>query len=338
MLFFWLGGFLVKFFFKNIRVNKVDLEMFKSEIFITKSKLKILFFIAYPLILIVGLKIYFKLSQYGFNLADDDFQQSLGSGFIAHSILLLNIISIFLMIFYNNKYYIFFQILIIVFSLVFSVFYGVKSWIIIPIMSSFFGRLLLKKTSLKFKHFFVFTSPFLIFWLIYKISLGFDSSNDDFIIDHMIDYLLAGPIGFSEHLNQNLPIGSNPGIAFTPIINVFNLINGSKLAEPISSYYVLIPTGFEPNVKTFFGTLYIYGDLSYLSVSFFFGVVFYCYLLLFCLFLKSGNAPFLTTLYVFMLGLLFMGWFDSYVVHLTFYEVPFWTFFLFLVFKIKFSS
>jgi oligosaccharide repeat unit polymerase len=336
MLFFWVGGVLIKLSFINVKVNKLDLDIFNKEVNISKSKLRLLFLIAYPLIFLVVFKGYFLLSSYGFNLADDDFQQNLGSGLIAHSILLLTIISIFLIVFFNKKYSKTAQIFIIVATLIFSVFYGVKSWIIIPLVSSFLGRLLLQKTRINIRHLFVFIAPFFVFWLIYKISLGFESSNDEFIIEHMADYLLAGPIGFSEHLNQNLPIGSNPGYVFTPLINICHFLIGMNPLGVISSYFVNIPTGFETNVKSFFGTLYVYGGYSYVLTSFLFGAIFYAYLLLFCFSLKSRIAPFVTVLYVFMLGLLFMGWFETYVMHLTFYEVPFWAFVLYLLYKIKF--
>lgn len=335
MLFFWGGGTLVKMFFLNIKVNKLDLEIFNKDANVSKSKLKLLFLIAYPLIFFVAIKVFFLLSSYGFNLADEDFQQSLGAGLIGHSILLLTIISIFLIIFFNKNFFVVKQVFIIICALIFSVFYGVKSWIIIPLVSSFLGRLLLNKSKLKIKYIFVLILPFFIFWFIYKISLGFDSSNDEFIIGHMADYLLAGPIGFSEHLNQNLPIGNNSGYAFSPLINIYDLIMGNKLENIVSNYYVTIPTGFEPNIKTFFGTLYVYGGYSYLLTSFLFGMIFYSYLLLFCFSLKSRIVPVVTTLYAFMLGLLFMGWFEPYVMNLTFYEVPFWAFILYLLYKIK---
>lgn len=339
ILVFWIGGLLVKLSFKSIKVNKIQLEKFSSNnIVVTKRNLRLLFYILYPLIIACIFKVYFIASSYGFNFGDDDFQGNLGKGFVAHSILLLTLVSIFLIIFYNKNHYKFHQIIIIIVTLIFSVLYGVKSWIIIPLISAFMGRLLLKKTELKFKHLFFFITPFFIFWLIYKISLGFESSNDEFIFQHMIDYLLSGPIALSEHLNQNLPIGAEPGYAFTPLINIFRLLIGENLLNPISNYYVTIPTGFEPNVKTFFGTLYIYGGFSYLLTSFLLGIIFYSYLLLFCYSLKSKSAPLVTALYVFMLGLLFMGWFEVYVVHLSFYEVPFWVLFLHFLFKIKFYN
>ncbi|WP_348810465.1 DUF6337 family protein [Flavobacterium maritimum] len=335
ILAFWMGGLMVKLSFRSIRVNEVQLEFFGSNVVTSKSNLHLLFYISYPIIFICICKIYLISSSYGFNFGDDDFQSNLGKGFVAHSILLLTLISIFLIIFFNKSYYKVQQIFIIVITLIFSVLYGVKSWIIIPLVSSFIGRLLLQKTKLKIKHLFFLISPFFIFWLIYKISLGFESSNDEFIFQHMIDYLLSGPIAFSEHLNQNLPIGTEPGYAFTPLINIFRFLIGEDPLSPISNYYVTIATGFEPNVKTFFGTLYIYGGLSYVLTSFIFGIIFYCYLLFFSYSIKSQNAPLVTSLYVFMLGLLFMGWFEIYVIHLTFYEIPFWVFLLIFLFKLK---
>lgn len=335
ILFFWTGGVLVKLAFKSVKINSLQLEDLGKNISLSKSKLKMLFYIAYPLIFICIYKIILFLSGYSFNFADEDFQTNLGKGFIAHAILLLTYISIVLIIFFNNKYYKLHQIIIITFTLIFSVIYGVKAWIVIPLISSFIGRLLLKKTKFKIKHFIFLTTPFFVFWLIYKISLGFESSNDEFIFQHMIDYLLSGPIALSEHLNQNFPVGTDSSYAFTPLINIFKVLLGETTVIPVSNYFVTIPTGFESNVKTFFGTLYIYGGVSYVLTSFLFGIIFYFYLFIFCYSLKHLSAPLITSLYVFMLGLLFMGWFDTYVMSLTFYEIPFWALLLNSLLKLK---
>ncbi|GET29338.1 hypothetical protein SD074_15400 [Prolixibacter sp. SD074] len=151
----------------------------------------------------------------------------------------------------------------------------------------------------------------------------------------MSDYLIAGPIGFSEHLNQNLPIGTNPSYAFTPIINIFNFIFGKPPIDVISSYVVYIPTDFSTNVKTFFGTLYVYSGIKYVITSFTLGFIFYIYLLIFIYSIKINIAPLIVTLYSFMMGLLFMGWFDCYIIHLQFYEVPFIAIFLHFLSKLK---
>lgn len=335
LLCFWSGGVLIKLLFKKIRVNKIQLQKFNKEVNISPFKLRLLFFISYPLIFLVALKVYLILVQFDYNIADEDFQQKMGAGFIGHSILLLTLISIFLIIFFKKEYYKIHQVLIIIVTLLLSILYGVKSWIIIPLISAFLGRLLLLKTKLNYKHLVVIVMPFLVFWLIYQISFGFNVGSNEYIFGHMEDYLLAGPIGLSEHLTQGFSIGSNPEFAFTPIINIFKFLFGENTISPISVYFLNIPTGFETNVKTFFGTLYVYGGYSYMITSFLFGIVFYLYLLVFCYSSRLRIAPFITTLYVFMLGLLFMGWFEVYVIHLSFYEAPIWIFLLHLLFKLK---
>ena len=335
LLFFWLAGLFIKLIFKSARIDQLKLQKLSNDTSFTKVKLQRLILVSYPLIIFVGYKVYSLLRKYSFNLADEDFQKNMGSGLIGHSILFLTIITIFLIIFFEKKYFKIHQILIITVTITLSVFYGVKSWIIIPLVSAFFGRLLMKKTKLKVKHILFVLMPFLVFWLIYQISLGFDSSNNDFILKHMLNYMLAGPIGFSEHLNQSLPIGSNPQYAFSPVINIVRFFIGEAPLAVISTYYVEIPTGFNPNVKTFFGTLFIYGGYTFVLTSFVLGLIFYSYLLILCSFLESHMAPFITTLYVFMLGLLFMGWFENYVIHLTLYEAPFFAFLLHYLFKLK---
>jgi len=335
LLFFWIGGLFVKLIFSKAKINSIHTLAFSNEINITKSKLRLLILLSYPIILGVGLKIYFLLTKFNFNLANQDFRKNLGSGLLAHSILFLTVITIFLIIYFEKTYYKKHQIIIIIFTLLFSIFYGVKSWIIIPLVSAFLGRLLIQKTKLKLKHGLIILIPLVVFWIIYQISLGWSSTNNEFIVRHMADYLLAGPIGFSEHLTQGLPIGTNPEYAFTPLINIFRFIIGEKPLNTISDYFVTIPTGFTPNVKTFFGTLYIYGGYTFIFTSFILGVIFYSYLLIHNYLSNSNFTPFITTLYSFMLGLLFMGWFDIYATQLSFYEVPIIALFLHFIFKLK---
>jgi len=168
ILSFWSGGVLMKLLFKNTRIGKVQLHTFNDTVYLSEPTLRRLIYILYPLIFIVAFKIYLVLSGYSFNLADEDFQSKLGAGIISHSILLLTIVSVFLIIFFNKNYLRLHQIAIILITLTFSVFYGVKSWIIIPLISSFIGRLLLQKTKFKIKHIIFFIGPFFVFWLIYK--------------------------------------------------------------------------------------------------------------------------------------------------------------------------
>lgn len=335
LFFFWLGSLFIKLVFVNVKINSTQIQTFNTGINITKDQIRLLLVFAYSLILLVGYKVYLLLAKFDNNLADEDFQKMLGSGFIGHSILFLTIITIFLIIYFEKKHYKIHQRFIIFSTLLLSILYGVKSWLIIPLVSSFLGRLLLQKTKLKLKHGLFALVPFFVFWLIYQISLGMNSTNNEFIFTHMRDYLLAGPIGFSEHLNQELAIGTVHEYAFTPVINIFRFIIGEKPLDPISNYFVTIPTGLSSNVKTFFGTIYIYGGHTFFITAFILGIIFYSYLLILSYSLNSKNAPFIATLYAFMLGLLFMGWFDCYVIHLSFYEVPFMATFLHWLLKIK---
>lgn len=335
LIFFWLGGIFIKLVFFKAKIDPIHLHELNNDYLIKKTNLRVLFLLAYPLIIFIGYKLFTLLSKFNFNLADEEFQKNLGSGVLGHSILFLSVITIFLLIFFQKNYYKIHQVLIIIFTLIFEIFYGVKSWIIIPLISAFLGRLIIQKTKLKLYHALIAIIPFIVFWLIYQISLGMNSNNNEFIIRHMVGYLFAGPIGMSEHLSKGLPIGQRPEYAFTPIINAFRFAIGEKPLDVISNYVVSLPSGFTTNVKTFFGTLYIYGGYTYILTSFMFGLIYYTYLMFFCLFSKFTIAPFMTTLYAFMLGLLFMGWFDNYAIHLPFYEVPIWTTVLHYIFLLK---
>lgn len=332
---FWMGGLFLKLIFPKIKLNALRLQLFKNEFLINKYQLRLLIFLVYPVLLIVAYKVYYILIKFGFNIADEQFQKYLGTGFIAHAILFLTIVSIFLLIFFQKNFYKLHQIVIISGTLIFSILYGVKSWILIPLVAGFIGRLFLSKTTLKFKHILFIIVPFLVFWVVYQISLGLDFSNNKFIFNHMFGYLLSGPIGLSEHLNQGFPIGEKPEYAFTPIINIFRFIIGEKPLDVISNYSLDIPMDINTNVKTFFGTLFIYGGSSFIITSFLLGIILYGYLLTACYSVNTKFSPFIITNYMFMLGLLFMGWFDAYIIHLDFYEVPVLAFILHLFFKIK---
>lgn len=335
IVFFWFGSLFWKLIIPSAKMNNAQIKE-QYEFSLKKSELLLLIKIALIIISIAGYKIYVLLENFGFNIANEEFQKKLGVGFIGHTILFLTILCILFLVFFQDFSYKFSLFVIIIITLSFSLLYGVKSWIIIPLISGFIGRLIIRKTKFKAKHVILFMIPLLIFWLIYQISLGFNSSNNQFIFNHMRDYILAGPIGFSEHLNQNFPIGTLPDYAFIPLENIANFLLGQKNISPISDYFVTIPTNFETNVKTFFGTLFIYGGYSYIFVSLIIGIIFYAHLLV--LFIFRKKEPLVLVNYCFMLGLLFMGWFEIYTVHLAFYEVPFLAFIINQILKYRLNE
>ena len=335
LLSFWFGGLFMKLIFKNVRINFSQLKLGTDFFSIKKNQLRKLILIAFPIILISVYLIFTLLQKFDFNFADENFQEKLKGGLLGHFRVTLLIITVFLLIFYQKKYFQFYQVFIIIITLIISIAYSVKSWIIIPIVAGFIGRLFLLKTKIKFKHILIIIVPFLMFWLTYQIALGMTSSNNEFIFRHMRFYIFAGPIGFSEHLNQGLSIGTNPVYAFTPLINIFYFIFNEQYYNVVSTFWAILPSGESTNIKSFFGTLYIYGGISYVLTSFILGIIVYSYLVTVCFTIKKRIAPFIVANYSFILAILFMGWFECYLIHLIFYEYIIITILLSFLFKIK---
>ena len=117
-----------------------------------------------------------------------------------------------------------------------------------------------------------------------------------------------------------------------PIVNIYNALVGNKeMLSPVNDIYY--NTGLNlTNVRTFFGTIYIYTN--------WFGFVLYVFYLSTVMYLLKlatirFNNIYVYVIYFFECGLLCMGWFEFYFFHLTVIEFPVLALLLMLLVKFQ---
>lgn len=329
----WAVGLLV-FFIPSLLLSFVSqINQIAPEISVDDPKqFKAFYIIGFFLLIISLFHIYTKTGISEELIGSDEFaDETLARGVWAHIrefLLAISIISVF----YVNKKRLLLYVLIVGVILI-SVIYQVKGWIVIPVLTGLFMRLITQKTQLKLKHlFYIVLGGFAIFFLSYYLLLVFtvddkELSDDvlSFIYNHFIFYLISGTSGLSGDMQYGILEQAHPEYIFAPFMNLFYMLDSTKpLVVPINS--VFIDSGWlGTNVRTFFGTIYInlgtWGSILYI---FFFSSFMYLMLL----WVKTKANLFNLSIFVFYCTLLFLGWFDFYFASLAVLEIPF--FFLIL--------
>lgn len=247
-----------------------------------------------------------------------------GGGFWGHLRHLLMALLVLLIYMVDKKnrwlWLIILPILVIVFL------YLVKGWVIIPCIAGIALRLLSGKTKLKLSLLlYLLLGALLIFLGTYIMILAVSRDRElnseifSFIFGHFFHYLTSGIYGLAIDALNGFPDAGSFDNLWIPIINIMNVISGEDdLMSPINLYYY--NTGLSlTNVRTFFGTIYIYSNhfefLIYVLLS---STLMYC--------LKMATIKwrniYVYAIYFFECGLLAMGWFEFYFFHLTVFEIP----------------
>ncbi len=203
----------------------------------------------------------------------------------------------------------------------------VKTWIYVPLIGGFLLRYYNhRKTQLNpFRIAMMLIAVVILFFLSYYFAVGIQDG--DFwrknynIFQHFLGYLFAGILGFGQHMNQTLPMGDLPQLLVMPFINIYHFLTGQEVQGVVSNYHVWIDLKetVDVNVKTLFGTIYIYGGnvwgVIYIFVM---GMLLYFHWVMAAL---SRNYWF-SVLYALLVSPLFIGWFDFYYNQLTMVELP----------------
>lgn len=216
--------------------------------------------------------------------------------------------------------------LIIIPILVINFLYLVKGWIIIPCLAGLSLRLFLGKTKLRLSLLFsIILGALLVFLGTYILILAISRDREvngeilSFIVGHFIHYLTSGTLGLSSDALAGFPDSGSFENLWIPIINIINVVSGQgELMSPINPLYY--NTGLNlTNVRTFFGTIYIYS--SYLEFVVYILLSSAMMYLLKLSTMKWQNI-YMYVIYFFECGLLSMGWFEFYYFHLAAFEVP----------------
>jgi len=217
--------------------------------------------------------------------------------------------------------------IVILLFLFVGVLYNVKGWIIIPCVAGLALRLYTGKTKFRLSVlFYLILGGFAVFLFAYLVLPMIAAEKEEvteamveYVFTHFAHYLTSGTLGLSVDMQQGFPDAGPFEIIWSPIVNLINVAIGKdELLIPINPYYY--NTGVNlTNVRTFFGTLYIYTDF----------IQFAGYLLLsstLMYFLKLAtikwNNIYVYVIYFFECSLLAMGWFEFYYFHLVVFELP----------------
>lgn len=139
------------------------------------------------------------------------------------------------------------------------------------------------------------------------------------IFQRFAHYLTSGTLGMSADMQLGFPDAGNFQVIWTPFLNIINQLDGSgEILSPVNPTYHF--TGISlTNVRTFFGTLFIYTNYVQF-VLYTVGLSAICYFLKY-LTLVTDNL-YTNTVYYYFCALLAMGWFEFYFFHLDMIENP----------------
>ena len=217
---------------------------------------------------------------------------------------------------------------IIVGLLLIQLLYMVKGTIIISVVSGLLIRLYAGKMHLSISLITKsFVGAFAVFILIYMVLplLGKQQGLGniellELVSGHFLHYLTSGTLGYSYDLQVGCPDKAGFELLVSPFVNLYHVLIGSKeeLLSPVNPYYHFTGISYT-NVRTFFGTMSIYCN-SWQFVLY--TLVASTVLNLTQLLARTKGNIFIFTILCYFCGLMAMGWFEFYLFHLAFIEVP----------------
>lgn len=315
---FWIPGFLLA----CVLLQKTNIHHYPYSIINNFKFDNVIFKLTYLVIvvLIYGFVRAYNKSKIG----SDNFELAFGSGFSGHTLLISKFFFIYLLVRFRKR-----NITPITILILFYIFYGVKSWIIIPVLSAILITILLRRIDLSISILIkILGFGLVVFYIVYRIALG-PTMPISFVFIHFLRYLFSGVLGISQYIGQKGDVGIDPTVIIDPIINIYNKLTGREIHKTFSNILTNIGCDSITNVKTFFGTVYIYAGFAWGCVfSFCVGTVSYLFLISS---IKTRNII-LLIIYGTYLTLIFFGWFDTYSSNLFFYEFPIFGLLLFLVY------
>lgn len=276
-------------------------------------------------ILMFAYRLFSTMNSSHYLIGSDEFAEEFaGFGFWGH---LKRFCSVLLMlyIFYLNKRQRWLWFFIIPFTAI-NVINMVKGTMIIPCVVGVMLRLASGKMKIDLKFISVLmVSAVGVFFITLLLAIVVVNKMDvtdkvvEFIFQRFVHYLTSGTLGLSMDMQLGFPDRGPFQVIWTPFINIINQITGSgEILSPVNPTFHF--TGISlTNVRTVFGTLYIYSNnlqfaLYTLGLS----------ALIYTLKVMSAkyNNIYTNTVYYYFCALLAMGWFEFYFFHLDVIEIP----------------
>lgn len=311
---FAMAGYAQK---HNFRVDRTDVEETKIPLVFTLVCTVLLLMLAYRLMTTL------RSSQ--FLIGSDEFAEEFaGFGFWAH-LKRLCVVMLMLCIYYVNRRQPWIWIFILAFMVV-SVINMVKGTMIIPAVVGVLLRLASGKMHITGRLvFIILVSALAVFFITFGLAIVVVNDidiNDKvllWIFQRFVHYFSSGTLGLSVDMERGFPDRGSFDVIWTPFINIYNqLVGKDEILSPVNPTFFF--TGISlTNVRTVFGTLYIYTTPLQFAL-YTLGLSAFCYTLK-ILSVRFNNL-FTCTTYYYFCSLLAMGWFEFYFFHLDVIEIP----------------
>ena len=218
----------------------------------------------------------------------------------------------------------------LIFGILLCVLYGViaqvKGWVLIPIFAGVFVNIFSGRLKLNIKNIgTVCLVGFGFFFLSYYLSLVVSKNeqmSDEvffFIFKNFTHYLTSGVLGLSMDMGRGILEPSNPDYLYTPFVNIYCALTNQPITTGISQYYIVTTwQGLYTNIRSFMGTIYIYGGPLWGTLTILlFSTIGYTIRA----FRVVKRSSVLIPLDAWYCAILFMGWFDYYFALLKPYEI-----------------
>ena len=292
----------------------------------------VLLFICAIVVLMLFAKLYTTLSAGLFLFGTDEFADEFsGHGLWAHIRTLL--IPLIILMFYQVGKGCRWLWIPILLMLILQFVNMVKGTIVIPIFAALLMRLYTGKTRMGLRLILIMVGlAVILFFLIYMVIpiMGNGSAADmklvQFVAEHIVHYFTSGTMGWSFDIDQNMPDRKDFEYIVAPVVNIVHAIKGEELVSVVNRYYWCTGTDVATltNVRTFFGTLFIYSDAwQFITYTLFLSTFIYAWKVATIL----RPSVYLNIILFYYCGLLMMGWFEFYFFHLDAIEIPLITLF-----------
>lgn len=223
------------------------------------------------------------------------------------------------------------QIGVILLSCICLFFQQVQSWILLPVLAGLFARVIAGKTRLNLKLLLgviagggaVFFLGYLAFYFSGDRMFGNQTSFGHTFIETFrlfVHYITSGTLGLSADMQQGILENRESAYLFTPFLNMWNFVSGNEILSHQNPFY--LNTGLNyTNVRTFFGTLYVFSSPALFSLfSIGTGALSYGVFVLW----RRRSDLLNTCLYGWLCTILFIGWFNLYTPVYSVWAISFW--------------
>lgn len=281
--------------------------------------------ISVGLIIAFALRLLYTLKTSAYLLGTEDFADDFcGHGLWAH--LRGAIIPLLIVAIYHVRKRALFLWAIILGLLAIQLIYLVKGAIIITVVSGLFIRLYAGKMHLSLSLIVKLVVGAMALFLATYLVLPMLGSNGEanmelvkFVMGHFVHYLTSGTLGYSYDLQLNCPDTGSFETIVSPFVNIYRQLTGNdKMLSAVNPCYLY--TGWSwTNVRTFFGTLYIYSNTwQFVVYTLTASTLMYAIKLV----AQGTGNLYAYAILCYYCGLMAMGWFEFYLFHLAAFEVP----------------